>query len=61
MAVAATFVGDDKTALRRHIMVSREAIDRQMDAWEGDMRAFFADNELADADEFLAERRAATM
>ena len=61
MAVAATFVGDDKTALRRHIMVPREAIDRQMDAWEGDMRAFFADNELADADEFLAERRAATM
>jgi len=61
MAAAVPFVGDDKAALRRHIMVPREAIDRQTDEWESDMRAFFADNELADADEFLAERRTAMM
>jgi len=61
MGHTAAVVGRDGDALKRHILKPLEENGRLFDQWCGEMRAFFADNELADADEFLAERRAALL
>ena len=59
MGYAAAAVARDGDALRRHILAPLDENARAFDQWCGEMREFFADHELADAEEFLAERRSA--
>ncbi len=58
MDVTQAYIGRDPASYHKYYIEPQETLDRELDDWCGEMTAFFRRNELSDAEEFVAEKRA---